>query len=132
MRLLDGIGVCLHGSTLPDPALLAFIDRIAVREDPEIEAMGRHFRHACRMTVRTADGRAFAHDILHRRGSPQSAVGWPEVTEKFRSITRDLLGPVEQDRVCGLVRNLGRAAAPAGTLDALCAIVARPVGPCSG
>lgn len=115
-----------------DPALLAFIDRIAVREDPEIEAMGLHFRHACRMTVRTADGRAFAHKILHRRGSPESAVSWPEVTEKFRSITHVLLGPAEQDRVCGLVGDLDGAAGPAGALDALCAIVTRTVVPCSG
>ena len=106
------------------PALLAFIDRISVHEDPEIEAMGPRFRHACRMVVRTTDGRSLAHEILHRRGSADSNVGWPEVVEKFRTVTRGLLAAGQQDRIRELVAGLD------GTADAgeLCAIVAARPG----
>lgn len=106
-----------------DAGLLAFIDRITVHEDPELEAMGHRFRHACRMTVRTTEGRAFDHEILHRRGGPDAEVGWAEVTQKFRSITRDLLAPDDQDRICGTVSALDGVS----DLGELCEIMAKPL-----
>lgn len=68
---------------LADPALLEFIERISAFEDEGVEAMGAPFRHACRLTVITRDGRSFSHERLARRGSPEDAVGEAEIASKF-------------------------------------------------
>ncbi len=59
------------------------------------------------------------------RGGPDSKVGWSEVTQKFRSITRELLSTADQDRVVGLVTELDKCTSPAA-IGELCRIAARP------
>lgn len=88
---------------LADPAILGFIPRIAVHEDAGLEAMGSAFRHACRMVVRTKDGRALSHEVLHRRASPENPVSAAEIEAKFRQSVRDLLSRAEQDEIIDLV-----------------------------
>jgi 2-methylcitrate dehydratase PrpD len=94
---------------LQDPALLGFIPRITIRVEPEIEAMGHRFRHACRMSVMTTDGRAFDHEILYRRGSADSDAGEDAIQSKFAGNVRDLLSNVDRDRVVALVEILETA-----------------------
>ena len=116
MNMLYGLSVVALGGDasaadyreerLADPAVLGFIPRIAVREDPEIEAMGPVFRHACRLMVRTKDGRALRHEVLHRRASPENPVTPAEVEAKFRSVTRGILGDAEAELVVDLVSRL--------------------------
>jgi aconitate decarboxylase len=77
---------------ISDPAILAFIPRINVSVDQEIEAMGPAFRHAARLVVRTIDGRTFRREIYHRRGSPENAVSRQDVERKFTSNVESLLG----------------------------------------
>lgn len=108
---------------MQDPALLAFIQRITIREDAELEAMGHHFRHACRMKVTTTDGRTFEHEILYRRGSADSDVGQEEVRRKFSGNVRGLLGDQDRDRVVALVEALETA----DHVRELCEIVSRRV-----
>jgi len=91
---------------MQDPALLGFIPRITIREEPEIEAMGHRYRHACRMKVTTTDGRSFDHEILYRRGSADSDVGKGEVRQKFEGNVRGLLSDADRDQVVALVENL--------------------------
>ena len=91
---------------MQDPALLDFILRIRIHEDAELEAMGHRFRHACRMKVTTEDGRTFEHEILYRRGSPDSDVGKEEVRRKFTGNVRGLLSDADRDRVVELVEEL--------------------------
>jgi len=99
----DASAADYHEGRLADPAILGFIPRIAVHEDPGLEAMGSAFRHACRMTIRTRDGRALSHEVLHRRASPENPVGAGEIEAKFRTAVRDLLSRAEQDEVIDLV-----------------------------
>ncbi len=106
-----------------DPRLLAFIPRITIREDAEIEAMGRHFRHACRMKVTTTDGRVLDHEILYRRGSADSDVGQAEVGRKFTGNVRGLLSDADRDRVVELAAAFDSAA----DVRALCQILATRV-----
>jgi aconitate decarboxylase len=106
-----------------NPRLLAFIPRIVIREDPEIEAMGRHFRHACRMKVTTTDGRSFDHEILYRHGSADSDVGNAEVARKFAGNVHGLLS--EED--CRAVIDLVAAFESADDVRALCNILATRV-----
>jgi 2-methylcitrate dehydratase PrpD len=110
-------------SRMRDPRLLDFIARITIREDAAIEAMGRHFRHACRMTVKTVDGRTFDHEILYRRGSADNEVGADEIRRKFAGNVRGLLSEGDHDRVIDLVLTLDTAA----EVRALCDILANRV-----
>ena len=89
-----------------DPALLGFIPKITIREDEGLEAMGPHFRHACRMKVMTTDGRTFDHEILYRRGSADRDVGTEEKRRKFAGNVSGLLSDADRDRVAGLVDEL--------------------------
>src|SRR5262249_11796245 len=82
-----------------------FIPRIRAHEDPELEAMGPAFRHACRMVVHTRDGRLLRHEELHRRASPEKPVSAAEVEEKFRGNLDGILSRAEQDSV---IRNVER------------------------
>ena len=88
---------------LADPALLAFMRRIAVHEDAGIEAMGRHARHACRMTLTTVKGETLQREVIDRRGSPENPVDRAALEVKFRSNVRSCLSGAEADRVAALV-----------------------------
>lgn len=88
---------------LAAPEIMAFIPRIHAFEDAGLEAMGPAFRHACRMTVVTRDGRRLAHEELHRRASPEKPVTAEEVEDKFRSNLDGILTRAEQDLIVGTV-----------------------------
>ena len=109
---------------LRDPRIFDFIGRINARVDPEIEAMGPAFRHAARVKVETRDGRVFAREILHRRGSPENPLRPGDIEHKFRNVARGCLTPRRIERVIELCKTLdkqsetreliGILAAPAG------------------
>ena len=109
---------------LRDPRIFDFIGRINARVDPEIEAMGPAFRHAARVEVETRDGRVFAREILHRRGSPENPLRPGDIEHKFRNVARGCLTPRRIERVIELCKTLdkqsetreliGILAAPAG------------------
>lgn len=91
---------------LADPAMLAFVDRILAFEDPGLEAMGAAYRHAARVSVTTRDGRAFHHERLVRRGSPEDAVSPADIQRKFAANVDGLLGPGDGERLRDLVMGL--------------------------
>jgi 2-methylcitrate dehydratase PrpD len=91
---------------ISDLAVLAFIPRIKVAVDQEIEAMGPAFRHAARVAVRSIDGRSFTREILHRRGSPENPVNRQDVERKFTSNVEALLGHASIDRLKQLASQL--------------------------
>ena len=93
---------------LADPALLGFMARITVSEDPEIEAMGRQARHASRMTVTTRAGAALTHDVYDRRGSPENPVDSAAIEHKFRANAEACLPGSDIDRVITLVADFDR------------------------
>jgi aconitate decarboxylase len=110
-------------SRMRDPRLLDFIPRITIREDAALEAMGRHFRHACRMTVTTTGGRTFDHDVLYRRGSADNEVGPDEIRRKFAGNVRGLLSDHDRDRAIYLIQAL----ATADDVRAICDMLANRV-----
>ena len=91
---------------IADPDILAFIPRIKVAEDPEIEAKGPVFRHAARVAVRTTDGRSHSRDVWHRRGSPENPVSRREVEEKFAANVDGLLATEAAQRLQSLAAKL--------------------------
>ncbi|HWZ38687.1 MAG TPA: MmgE/PrpD family protein [Bradyrhizobium sp.] len=78
---------------IADPRLLDFMSKIKIEEDAELENRGPAFRHAARVHVLTTDGRSFAREILHRRGSPENPVKWDDVERKFNANVAGLLEP---------------------------------------
>jgi 2-methylcitrate dehydratase PrpD len=91
---------------IADPEVLAFIPRIKVFEDPELEAMGAAFRHAARVTVRTTDGRTIKREVLNRRGSPENAVTRAGVERKFAGNLDGILRPEQIEHLEALALSL--------------------------
>jgi 2-methylcitrate dehydratase PrpD len=118
MNMFYGIAVmALHGDVaardytedrIADPETLAFIPRIRVFVDKELEAMGPAFRHAARVSVRAADGRILEREVLNRRGSPENPVTGEDVERKFVGNLSGLLTSDEIDRLKALALTLDR------------------------
>jgi aconitate decarboxylase len=92
--------------TISDPEILAFIPKIRIEEDAELERRGAAFRHAARLRVRANDGRTFTREVLHRRGSPENPVERPDIERKFNSNVERLLKPSDRDRLVELCLSL--------------------------
>jgi 2-methylcitrate dehydratase PrpD len=91
---------------IADPQILAFMPRITIAVDPEIERRGPAFRHAARVDVRTSDGTSFRREVWHRRGSPENPVSRQEVEEKFAANVDRLLVPSAATRLQSLAAAL--------------------------
>jgi len=94
--------------TISDPAVLAFIPRITVAVDHELESMGPMFRHAARIAVRTTAGETFTREILRRRGSAEAPVGRQDIERKFAVNAGALLDAAKVGRLKELVAELER------------------------
>ena len=88
------------------PETLAFMPRIKIAVDPEIESRGPAFRHAARVSVLTADGKTFKREVWHRRGSPENPVSRKDVEEKFAVNVNRLLRADAADRLKYLAARL--------------------------
>ena len=91
---------------IAEPETLAFIPRIKVFVDDELEALGPAYRHAARVSVRTLDGRTIEREVLNRRGSPENAVTREDVERKFAANLAGLLEKSEIDRLKTLALSL--------------------------
>ena len=91
---------------LSEPRILDLIKRQHAYVDPEIEAMGPAFRHACRVKVIAKDGRAFEKLALHRRGSPENPLKLGEIVEKFHAVVAPCMKRSDAERVVELVDRL--------------------------
>jgi aconitate decarboxylase len=91
---------------IADPQILAFLPRIKIAGDSEIESRGPSFRHAARIAVQTTDGRSFRREVWHRRGSPENPVSRQEVEEKFAANVNQLLDANATERLKSLATRL--------------------------
>jgi aconitate decarboxylase len=108
-------------ATIADPDILAFIPRIKIAVDPEIEGRGPAFRHAARVTVLTADGRELRRDAWHRRGSPENPVVRAEIEQKFVANVGGLLGVDATERLKSLAASLDALAGVREIIDIIAA-----------
>ena len=106
---------------IADPRLLDFMSKIWIEEDAELESRGAAFRHAARVRVRTVDGRSFAREILHRRGSPENPVKWDDVERKFSANIAGLLAPNAGNQLLACCATLEKLATVKGISDILAA-----------
>ena len=91
---------------IADPENLAFMPRIKIAVDPEIESRGPSFRHAARISVLTADRRTFTREVWHRRGSPENPVSRKDIEEKFAANVNGLLSADTAERLKYLAARL--------------------------
>jgi 2-methylcitrate dehydratase PrpD len=92
---------------LGDPALLALADRVAVAEDPELEAAFPRLR-AARVEVTLRDGRRLERYVEVPRGMPDRPVTDEELIDKFRGLAGAVLGPPAAASLAALVLHGGR------------------------
>ena len=93
-------------SRLKDPKILGFIAKQTAYVDKEIEAMGKDFRHACRVKVTAKDGRVIEKLALHRRGSPEKPLSPAEIVDKFHNVVAPCMARGDAQRIVDLVDKL--------------------------
>jgi 2-methylcitrate dehydratase PrpD len=91
---------------LRDPKVLELISRMDAHIDPEIEKMGRAFRHASSISVTTKDGRSFDRQELHRRGSTENPPHPGDIEQKFRTLAGKVLADVSVESLWLFVQDL--------------------------
>jgi 2-methylcitrate dehydratase PrpD len=91
---------------LRDAKVLDLIDRMDAHIDPEIEKMGRAFRHASSISVTTRDGRSFNRLELYRRGSAENPPRPGDIKSKFRTLTGKALGEASVQSLWRFVEDL--------------------------
>jgi 2-methylcitrate dehydratase PrpD len=104
---------------LADPQLLALIGRMTAHVSDELEAMGREYRHASTMTVKTKDGRVLERTELHRRGTKENPPQPKDVERKFRTLASHILPDDSVERLVPLIRSLDDQASLEGLYSIL-------------
>ncbi|MNC84735.1 MmgE/PrpD family protein [compost metagenome] len=104
---------------LADPRLLAFMPKIHVQPDPELDALGHAHRYAMIMTVRTMDGRTFRRESRDRPGSPGRALTRQQLVDKFRLLAASVLPDETIEQVISTVSALDRLETTAALSDLL-------------
>jgi 2-methylcitrate dehydratase PrpD len=112
-----------HESRLREPGILAFVAKQTAYVDKEIEAMGKDFRHACRVRVTTKGGQALEKLALHRRGSPEKPLAPSEIVDKFYAVVSPCMAREDAKRIVELVGRIETL----DSLQPLIAAVAKPV-----
>jgi 2-methylcitrate dehydratase PrpD len=109
------------GDSIADPRIIAFMPRIKIAVDPELESRGPAYRHAARVAVLTTDGRIFRREVLHRRGSPENSVTRQDVEAKFDANVSQLLGADAANRLKSLTAQLEVLASAKELIDIIAA-----------
>jgi 2-methylcitrate dehydratase PrpD len=122
---IDGVAFTEQYSEkrLKEPRILDFVKKQRAYIDKEIEGMGKDFRHACRVKLKTRDGRTLEKLALHRRGSPENPISPAEIVNKFYAVVAPCMTRSDAERIVGLVDKLETLP----DLRALIAAVASPV-----
>src|SRR5262249_16550818 len=107
--------------SIADPKIIAFMPRIKIAVDPELEGRGPAYRHGARIAVLTTDGKTFRREALHRRGSPENPVTRQDVEAKFDANVSRLLGLDAANRLKSLAAQLEVLASAKELIDIIAA-----------
>jgi 2-methylcitrate dehydratase PrpD len=103
-----------------DPTVQAFLPRVRVAVDDELEALGyQHVR--TRVRVRSIDGTVYERVAEHARGYPASPLIADELDAKFRSCAYGVLDPPRANAAIRAIRQLAAAARVRDVTDFLVA-----------
>jgi 2-methylcitrate dehydratase len=90
-----------------DPAVRAFLAKIKVVADPEIDALFPKVKRAI-VTVTTKDGRSFSRQEDFAKGSPERPLSDEDVVDKFRSNASHAMAAKAMDRIVDATFGLER------------------------
>lgn len=98
-------GPSLHDvseADLRDPKVASMVERVEVREDPELTALFPH-RWACRVQIETRDGTVREERVDIPKGEPENPLTEQELEDKFLRLATPVLGSTRAQRVVELV-----------------------------
>jgi 2-methylcitrate dehydratase PrpD len=104
---------------IADPTRMALAEKVDVREDPAITAMGSKFRHMVHVAVHLKDGTVMEKTVEAARGSEKSFASDADVTAKFVKLAGKRLPPAQVQRVLELVMGLDSVPDIGALVDAL-------------
>jgi len=90
------------------PETMAFLPRIQVEHEPKYDGQGGIYRVACRLGVRTRDGRTLETEVLFRKGSVEDPMSADELRGKFLGLAAPVLGAARADALAAAVDRLER------------------------
>ncbi len=98
-----------EAEALFDPAVRAFLAKIKVVADPEIDLLFPKVKRAI-VTVTTTDGRSFTRQEDFAKGSPERPLSDDDVVDKFRSNASHAMTAKAMDRIADATFGLERFA----------------------
>jgi 2-methylcitrate dehydratase PrpD len=88
---------------LRDPKIAAMAPLVRLKLDREIE---EKWDRAARVTVRLKSGRSFSALTVHFKGSPQNFLSAPELHDKVKRLTGNLMSAVKREQLITLIDRL--------------------------
>jgi aconitate decarboxylase len=86
-----------------DPARMALAEKVEVRHDPAITALGPKLRHKVRVEIHLRDGTRLEETVEAQRGSEQKFASEDDVVAKFGKLASRVLARPQADRIVELV-----------------------------
>src|SRR5262249_27964608 len=93
-------------AAVDDAARIALSRKVEVVHDPAITALGSAFRHKVRVDVHLRDGTVETEAREAPRGSEQSFASAEDIIAKFKTLTRVVLPPAQQQALIDAVLGL--------------------------
>ncbi len=87
-------------SVVADPRRMALAEKVSVRHDDAITALGAKFRHKVRVEVHLKDGTVMETTVEAPRGSEQNFASAADVIAKYKSLARHALPAAQVDALC--------------------------------
>ncbi|NML48365.1 MmgE/PrpD family protein [Ramlibacter sp. G-1-2-2] len=103
-----------------DPQRMALAEKVSVRHDDAITALGAKFRHKVRVVVRLRDGTEMEATVEAPCGSEHNFASADDVIAKFRNLAATALAPSRIESLCDAMMSL-ETAPDASVLAALLA-----------
>ena len=86
-----------------DPAVASLRSKVSATVSPDLE------QDATRLTLTTADGRTFVHEVAHASGSPDNPMSDERLDAKFAALTAGVLGDARSQRLLAALRSIDGA-----------------------
>jgi 2-methylcitrate dehydratase PrpD len=106
-------------AVVTDPRRIAIAKKVVVEHDQAITARGARFRHMVRVEVYFNDGSREDEAVEAPRGSEQKFASEADVVDKFRKLTRGVLGDAGAGRIEDMVLGCDKLADVGPLLAAL-------------
>jgi 2-methylcitrate dehydratase PrpD len=90
---------------LINPKLLALMDLISLREDPELTRQYPQ-KWPSRVEIKVANGKTYKGFCEFPKGDPENPFSEKELIQKFNKLCGDIITKDEKDRIIGLVLDL--------------------------